>query len=225
MLIPPDGLPEATLRPALERRWGIRAASVRYRAVGWGSHHWEVCAADGARWFVTADELENKRLSQAETLAGGFRRLHAALSAASDLRDCGAAFVVAAGARPGRRAGRAGRRPVRRRGLPVRRGAELRVGGVLLARAPAGRARPDRRHAHARRPRPAGGPWRTTSASRTGTNWRPPASPGAAPGTPGPYAHPAARLIQRARRAHRSGSSAATTTWWRPPAPSRPGLS
>ena len=95
MLIPPDGLPEATLRPALERHWGIRAASVRYRAVGWGSHHWEVCGADGARCFVTADELENKRLSRAEPLAGGFRRLHAALSAATDLRDCGAAFVVA----------------------------------------------------------------------------------------------------------------------------------
>lgn len=96
MLIPPDGLPEAALRLALERRWGIRAASVRYRAIGWGSHHWEVSGSDGDRWFVTADELENKRLSQAETLAGGFRRLHAALAAATDLRDCGAAFVVAA---------------------------------------------------------------------------------------------------------------------------------
>ena len=158
---------------------------MRYRAVGWGSHHWEVCAADGARSFVTADELENKRLSQAETLAGGFRRLHAVMSAASDLRDGGAAFVVAA-------------EPARD-GEPV-----VRVGGQfgvavypfvegqsfgwanLLARALASRARPDRRHPRrAARRGPAGGPWRTTSASRTGTNWRPPGGPGAAPGTPG----------------------------------------
>jgi len=38
MLIPPAGLPEATLLAALERWWGIRAASVQYRPVGWGSH-------------------------------------------------------------------------------------------------------------------------------------------------------------------------------------------
>ena len=95
MLIPPAGLPEATLLAALERCWGIRAASVRYRPVGWGSHHWEVSGEAGSRWFVTADELENKRLSQAEPLTGGFRRLRAALSAATDLRDCGRTFVVA----------------------------------------------------------------------------------------------------------------------------------
>ena len=95
MLIPPAGLPEATLLPALERWWGIRATSVQYRPVGWGSHHWEVSGEAGSRWFVTADELENKRLSQAEPLTGGFRRLRAALSAATDLRDCGRTFVVA----------------------------------------------------------------------------------------------------------------------------------
>ena len=95
MLTPPAGLPEAALRPVLERGWGIRAASVQYRPVGWGSHHWEVSSESGARWFVTADDLENKRMSQAEPLTAGFRRLRAALSAAADLRDCGAAFAVA----------------------------------------------------------------------------------------------------------------------------------
>jgi aminoglycoside phosphotransferase (APT) family kinase protein len=95
MMTPPAGLPEAVLMPALERCWGIRAASVQYRPVGWGSHHWAVSGEAGARWFVTADELENKRLSQAEPLAAGFRRLHAALSAATDLRECGRTFVVA----------------------------------------------------------------------------------------------------------------------------------
>jgi hypothetical protein len=95
MLTPPADLPEALLGPALERHWGIRAASVRYRAVGWGSHHWAVSGEDGSRWFVTADELENKRLTQAEPLAAGFWRLRAALAAATDLRECGAMFVVA----------------------------------------------------------------------------------------------------------------------------------
>lgn len=95
MLVPPAGLPEATLLPALERCWGIRATSVQYRPVGWGSHHWEVSGEAGSRWFVTADELENKRLSQAEPLTGGFRRLRAALSAATDLKELGRTFVVA----------------------------------------------------------------------------------------------------------------------------------
>ena len=95
MLTPPAGLPEAALRPVLERCWGIRAGSVRYRPVGWGSHHWEVTGVAGSRWFVTADDLENKRISQAEPLTAGFRRLRAALSAAADLRECGAAFAVA----------------------------------------------------------------------------------------------------------------------------------
>lgn len=95
MLTPPAGLPEALLVPALELHWGIRAASVRYRAVGWGSHHWAVSGEDLSRWFVTADELENKRLTRAEPLAAGFLRLRAALAAATDLRDCGRTFVVA----------------------------------------------------------------------------------------------------------------------------------
>jgi spectinomycin phosphotransferase/16S rRNA (guanine(1405)-N(7))-methyltransferase len=95
MLIPPAALPEAALLAALERWWGIRAASVRYRPVGWGSHHWEVSGEAGSRWFVTADELVNKRISEAEPLAGGFRRLRAALSAATDLRECGRTFAVA----------------------------------------------------------------------------------------------------------------------------------
>jgi aminoglycoside phosphotransferase (APT) family kinase protein len=80
---------------ALERSWGITAASMDYRAVGWGSHHWDVTDAAGARWFVTVDELENKRLSEREPLAAGFGRLRASLAAARDLRDCGLAFVVA----------------------------------------------------------------------------------------------------------------------------------
>jgi spectinomycin phosphotransferase/16S rRNA (guanine(1405)-N(7))-methyltransferase len=95
MLTPPDGLPEAALAAALGRWWDIAVASMQYRPVGWGSHHWEVGDAAGSRWFVTVDELENKRGSESESLAAGFGRLRASLAAARDLRDCGRMFVVA----------------------------------------------------------------------------------------------------------------------------------
>jgi len=91
MLTPPADLSEAALEQALAEGWGISVTAARYRAVGWGSHHWDVTSAPGARWFVTVDELENKRLSRREPLAAGFRRLRAA----TDLRDVGAVFVVA----------------------------------------------------------------------------------------------------------------------------------
>ena len=80
---------------ALGRSWGMAVTSMEYRPVGWGSHHWTVADAAGTRWFVTVDELENKRLSASEPLDAGFARLRSALEAAMDLRACGAAFVVA----------------------------------------------------------------------------------------------------------------------------------
>jgi hypothetical protein len=66
-----------------------------YRPVGYGSHHWEVADAAGARWFVTADDLQDKRRSQGEPLTAAFDRLRASLTAATDLRDHGRTFVVA----------------------------------------------------------------------------------------------------------------------------------
>lgn len=95
MLSPPAGLPEAALVSALRRWWGMAVASVEYRPVGWGSHHWEVADTDGCRWFVAVDELAGRRLSKGEPLAAGFGRLRASLAAARDLRDCGRMFVVA----------------------------------------------------------------------------------------------------------------------------------
>ena len=95
MLSPPSGLPEAALVSVLRHRWGMAVASVAYRPVGWGSHHWDVADAAGRRWFVTVDELAGKRLSEGEPLVAGFGRLRASLAAARDLRDCGRTFVVA----------------------------------------------------------------------------------------------------------------------------------
>lgn len=95
MLTPPDGLPAETVAAVLAREWGLYAAQVSYRPVGWGSHHWEITEAAGDRWFVTADELENKRVWLHESLDAAFGRLTAALAAATDLRAGGCSFVVA----------------------------------------------------------------------------------------------------------------------------------
>jgi spectinomycin phosphotransferase/16S rRNA (guanine(1405)-N(7))-methyltransferase len=95
MLAPPDDLSQAALVSALGRSWEMTVASMEYRAVGWGSHHWEVADAAGSRWFVNADELDKRRVRDGEPLAVAFGRLRASLAAARDLRDCGRTFVVA----------------------------------------------------------------------------------------------------------------------------------
>ena len=95
VLTPPEGLPEDLLAAVLARGWGLTVTSLAYRPVGWGSHHWEVTGASGTRWFVTADELENKRDTLAEPLTEAFGRLRASLATAVELRELGLEFVVA----------------------------------------------------------------------------------------------------------------------------------
>lgn len=87
MLTPPVALPEDELVSALARGWQLAVASMAYRPVGFGSHHWEVTDAAGTRWFVTVDELEAKRCWLGEPLDAAFGRLRASLAAARDLRD------------------------------------------------------------------------------------------------------------------------------------------
>lgn len=95
MLTPPDGLPDDALVRVLSDHWGLAGAGVEYRAVGFGSHHWEAVDANGIRWFVTVDELDRKRQSLSEPGEAAFDRLRAALATTKDLRDSGATFVVA----------------------------------------------------------------------------------------------------------------------------------
>jgi spectinomycin phosphotransferase/16S rRNA (guanine(1405)-N(7))-methyltransferase len=66
-----------------------------YRAVGFGSHHWEAVDAEGVRRFVTVDDLDAKRQFGSEPAAAAVGRLRAALATATDLRDSGATFVIA----------------------------------------------------------------------------------------------------------------------------------
>jgi spectinomycin phosphotransferase/16S rRNA (guanine(1405)-N(7))-methyltransferase len=95
MLNPPAELAEDALAAALAQGWDLKASSLEYRPLGFGSHHWEAVDASGTRWFVTADELEAKRYASSETLDTGFARLRAALITAQRLREAGLGFVVA----------------------------------------------------------------------------------------------------------------------------------
>lgn len=97
MLAPPKGLTEDALAATLSRGWGIEVAGLEYRAVGFGSHHWEVVEAGGARWFVTVDELARRRTAPNETNSQVQARLAAGIGAARALRNIGERydFVVA----------------------------------------------------------------------------------------------------------------------------------
>ena len=95
MLTAPGDLRESALTAALEDGWGIRARSLNYLPVGWGSHHWETRGDDRARWFVTVDELENKRASGSESLKDGFARLRGSLRSAVALKAAGYEHVIA----------------------------------------------------------------------------------------------------------------------------------
>lgn len=97
MLAPPKGLTEDALAATLSRGWGIEVAGLEYRAVGFGSHHWEVVEAGGARWFVTVDELSRRRHTPNETYAQVQARLAAGIGVARALRNIGERydFVVA----------------------------------------------------------------------------------------------------------------------------------
>jgi spectinomycin phosphotransferase/16S rRNA (guanine(1405)-N(7))-methyltransferase len=94
MLTRPGDLSDAELLSSLAEGWDLNVASLEYRAVGFGSHHW--CATDtgGHRWFLTVDDLDAKRISAEEPLETAFERLQGALATARALRDAGAAFVV-----------------------------------------------------------------------------------------------------------------------------------
>jgi aminoglycoside phosphotransferase (APT) family kinase protein len=95
VLSPPDDLAPAALADALGRIWAVSAATMQYRPLGWGSHHWEVVDTSGGRWFVTVDDLRHKRHTRDEPLDVAFGRLRASLGAARALHERGHPFVVA----------------------------------------------------------------------------------------------------------------------------------
>jgi hypothetical protein len=91
----PADLAERELRAALEEGWSLTAATLTYRPVGFGSHHWEVTDPAGLRRFVTVDDLRTRRAFTGEALTCAYERLRASLAAARALRAAGRDFVVA----------------------------------------------------------------------------------------------------------------------------------
>jgi len=69
VLSPPYDFTDEDLLKALAEHWHVTASSVVYRAVGFGSHHWQV----DAEWFATVDESPD------------FARLTAALRCAAEV--------------------------------------------------------------------------------------------------------------------------------------------
>jgi len=90
----PDDLPDAVLIEAISTRWALEVVSLGYRAVGFGSHHWDAADRRGRRWFVTVDDLESRLWSPGESVEIAFGRLEAALATARAAGDAGARFVV-----------------------------------------------------------------------------------------------------------------------------------
>jgi spectinomycin phosphotransferase len=77
------------------RHWGVPLARLDYLPEGGGAYHWRAEGDDGARWFVTLDDLDDKPWlgPSRDQVAAGLAR---AYSAAAELRQtAGLAFVVA----------------------------------------------------------------------------------------------------------------------------------
>ncbi len=85
---PPADLGTDELAGHLRRHWALDSTGLAYAPVGFGSHHWWLTTGEGARYFVTVDDVADDSA------------LRAAMATARALRDeAGLAFVVAP--RPG----------------------------------------------------------------------------------------------------------------------------
>ena len=88
---------EPALTDALDASLGHPwSARLEYLPVGYGSHHWQAAAADGSRWFVTADALGAGALTAAAHPTTVFAALDRAFRTAVTLHgDAGLEFVQA----------------------------------------------------------------------------------------------------------------------------------
>lgn len=70
--------------------------SLEYQAVGFGSHHWLAVVADGARLFVTVDDLRTRLRTAQDSTDAAYARLASAFGTAYALRtNAGLGFVLA----------------------------------------------------------------------------------------------------------------------------------
>jgi hypothetical protein len=60
MRAPPESLDERAVVDALRDGWDLTVRAAVYVPLGGGSYHWEVTGENGARRFVTVDDLTRK---------------------------------------------------------------------------------------------------------------------------------------------------------------------
>jgi spectinomycin phosphotransferase len=89
---PPDDIDERDLARALADGWGLAPAGLRYAAVGFGDHHWELTDTSGGRWFVTVAGLAGGWRGTGP--AAGLADLRAALGTVTALRRADLDFAV-----------------------------------------------------------------------------------------------------------------------------------
>jgi spectinomycin phosphotransferase len=85
------GIDDADLVTTLADAWGFAVTELAYAPVGFGSHHWIVEDATGAKRFVTVDELDRQGSTRTETMT----TLRGAFTTALALRGAGLDFVIA----------------------------------------------------------------------------------------------------------------------------------
>lgn len=97
MLTRPEELADETIVGALASQWAFDAATLEYRPVGFGSHHWRAEARDGDARFVTVDDLDaNLASTPVDTADAAFDRLARAFRAAHAVStEARLGFVVA----------------------------------------------------------------------------------------------------------------------------------
>lgn len=87
MFTRPADLADETILGALATGWGFDAVQLDYQAVGFGSHHWKATAASGEAWFVTVDDLQQKKRDGDDTSDAVFERLVQAFTTVRALQD------------------------------------------------------------------------------------------------------------------------------------------
>jgi spectinomycin phosphotransferase len=93
MFTRPDVITDAAIISALRDGWGFDAVVADYLPVGFGSHHWMARAADGARRFVTVDDL-GSRDYLGPTSPEAYDALKRAFATVRTLHECGLDWVV-----------------------------------------------------------------------------------------------------------------------------------
>jgi hypothetical protein len=90
----PGAVSDESVLAAVNSRWDFDAVAVDYLAAGFGSHHWIATDADGAKCFLTVDDLAAKEFL-GDPAAAAFDALRKAFQLAREIQAQGLEWVVA----------------------------------------------------------------------------------------------------------------------------------